>query len=69
MTMKKPILFSLFAFLGAATALAQGGGPPNPPGPVDDVPTPIDDHIWIILLVGLVFGLYLVLSKKSALKD
>jgi hypothetical protein len=69
MIMKKPVLFFLFTLLAAATAIAQGGGPPNPPGPVDDVPVPIDEHIWMVLLLGLVFGVYLILSKKFELKD
>jgi hypothetical protein len=48
---------------------APGGGPPNNPGPVDDVPVPIDDHIWIVMLLGLILGLYFIFSKKSVFRN
>ncbi|WP_143002831.1 hypothetical protein [Psychroflexus sediminis] len=67
--MKRLILFILFSVLSVATAFAQAGDPPPPPGPVDDLPTPIDDHLWMIFLVGLVFGLYVTFTKKSILRD
>lgn len=34
--------------------------PPPPPG----VLLPIDDHIWILLLVGLIFGLYIAYKRS-----
>jgi hypothetical protein len=72
--MKKPILFITAFFLSIVSTMAQGppapgGGPPNNPGPVDDVPVPIDDHIWIVMLLGLILGLYFIFSKKSVFRN
>jgi len=64
--MKKPILFITAFFLSIVSTMAQG---PPAPGPVDDVPVPIDDHIWIVMLLGLILGLYFIFSKKSVFRN
>lgn len=70
MIKKRPVLFILFFFLSIANLVAQpggpGNGPPNPPGPVDDIPAPIDDHLILLVLVAVTFGLYFILSKRSS---
>lgn len=63
LTMKKLILLFLL-FIPFEAILAQGGGPPNPPGPVDDVPAPINDFIWPLFLLALIYGLYLIVIRK-----
>lgn len=65
MRIKKSILSILFFLLGAAAAIAQ---PPNPGGPggnVSDIPTPIDDHIYILILFAIAFGIFILKSKKA----
>ncbi len=64
------ILTYVYCFLTAIPMLSQGpspgAGPPSPnrcPGCPPEDPLPIDDHIWIIILVGLLFGIYVVVKK------
>jgi len=68
MTMKKRFLFILSFFLGATSVLAQGGPPPPGGGDVDDVIVPIDDHIWILIVLAVAFALYLLKSQRFQVK-
>lgn len=45
-----------------------GGGPGNPPNPPDfegDIPTPIDNHIWFLIIVAIALGIFILKSKKA----
>ncbi|MBZ9629025.1 hypothetical protein LB456_08055 [Psychroflexus sp. CAK57W] len=59
----KKIIFLAFFILTTVTVLAQPGTPGGGDSNVDDV-APIDDHLWVILLLGLGLGIYFILSKK-----
>lgn len=69
MRIKKSILFIFLFLTVVATAIAQPPTPGGPGGNVDDVPVPIDDHIWIVMLLGLILGLYFIFSKKSVFRN
>lgn len=58
----KKIIFLAFFILTTVTVLAQPGTPDDGDNTIDLVP--IDDHLWIILLLGLGLGIYFILSKK-----
>lgn len=58
----KKIIFLAFFILTTVTVLAQPGTPGDGDNTIDLVP--IDDHLWIILLLGLGLGIYFILSKK-----
>lgn len=65
MIMKKRILFFSFFLLSVACAFAQGGPPPPDPGPVDDIPLPIDNHTWIAILIGISLGIMFLKSRRT----
>lgn len=56
----KKIIFLVFFILTTVTVLAQPGPPTDD---TIDV-APIDDHLWVILLLGLGLGIYFILFKK-----
>lgn len=64
MAVKKTIFLFLILILNVASVLAQPGCPP-PGCNVDDV-VPIDDHLWLVLVLGIGLGLYFLLTKKSS---
>ena len=74
MIMKKRLLFILFFLLNLASAIAQGNRPPSPPGQggrpgqVDDVPAPIDEHLWVLVILAVSLGLFFMLSKRFSIR-
>jgi hypothetical protein len=43
-------------------------GPPTPAQGGSRAPgTPIDDHIWILLAAGILFGIYIIYKKNSSI--
>ena len=68
MTMKKRFLFIISFFLGAISVLAQGGPPPPGGGDVDDINAPIDDHIWILIVLAVALALYFLKSRRLQTK-
>lgn len=57
----------LFNFFNFAAMLLLGG--PEPPAPVrsDNPPElPIDSALWILLLFGLMFGIYIAFRRIKA---
>lgn len=43
---------------------------PPPPGPGDGTEAPglpIDDNIWILLIVGVFFGIYIIYKRNLAI--
>ncbi|GAA0751984.1 hypothetical protein [Psychroflexus lacisalsi] len=65
MRIKKPILSIFFFLLGLATTFAQGGGPPSPPDFEGDIPVPIDDHVWVLIVVAIVVGVFILKFQKT----
>jgi len=65
MRIKKSILFIFLFLTVVATAIAQPPTPGGPGGNVDDVPVPIDDHIWLSILVAIAFGIFILKSQKA----
>lgn len=45
--------------------MAQGAPPPPPPGGGNVNDVPLDNHLWIILLVGVSYGIYYLVVKKN----
>lgn len=67
------LLLCLVIFVSTiAPIYAQKAGPPEPtlssqsePSiPPPGLPVPIDDHIWLLLIMGLVLGVYFLVKKK-----
>ncbi|WP_157594946.1 hypothetical protein [Psychroflexus tropicus] len=60
--MNKRILLISFSLLSTFSAVAQGGPPPpdggGGPGTVTDVP--IDNHLWILVILAVVLGVLFV---------
>jgi len=57
--------YFLIAFLfGTLCAIAQ---PPPPPG--DDIPVvPIDENLFILLAIALLYGIYIIYNYRSKTK-
>lgn len=82
MVKRNTLLITLYFFFYRVIVFAQGGppgggGPPSPCPPnsqnpnctgVDDV-LPIDDYIWIFVLLAVGLGVYYSFSKRSILKQ
>lgn len=74
--MKKKLIYNIlriFLFLATVPMLAQRGGGRGPGDPGGDPDaTPIDDHIWILIIVAIVFGVFTIRAmskrKKAVLK-
>jgi hypothetical protein len=57
------ILGGFILILSSATALAQGSN--NPPPPTPPPPgTPIDNWIYLLLVIGVLFAFYKFNNKK-----
>lgn len=65
------LLTIVYCFIAATPLLSQGhtagAGPPSPsrrpPGP-PELPMPIDDNILILLILGLLYGIYTIVKKS-----
>lgn len=68
----KKIATTVLSFFASSIMLGQAvdasSGPPAPsfgPGPPIDLPLPIDSNIFILITVGLIFGIYTVLKNRT----
>ncbi|HEA29548.1 MAG TPA: hypothetical protein ENH91_06080 [Leeuwenhoekiella sp.] len=67
----KFLVVSIILFLReVSTIYAQGSqnAPPQPknaPPPPPGLPMPIDEHIWVLLIMGLVLGVFFLRKKKT----
>lgn len=53
--------------LGIQGPSGSDGPPPPNPGYETNAPNwPIDDNIWILVTVGVVFGIYMIYKKQNA---
>ncbi len=56
-----------FILLGIQGPSGSGGPPPPRPGHVVNAPQlPIDENIWILIAVGLLFGVYMIYKRNRA---
>ena len=53
------ILFTAILVMAPSTILAQGPPPPPPDGEL-----PIDSNLYVLGIIGLALGAYVVLKKK-----
>ena len=56
----KLIIFIFMYTIGLTSAMAQG-----PPPPGDPEPLPIDSNIYLLMVAGILFGLYVFINKAS----
>ncbi len=49
--------------------IQTASGSQGPPAPSQNrgVGLPIDDHIWILLAAGILFGIYIIYKKNSSI--
>jgi len=66
----KKILFAILSAFSGIVAFAQDPLPPGPPPPPgDDIPVvPIDENLFILLLIALLFGIYIIYSHRFKTK-
>ena len=59
---------NIYNFIGLVIQSPQAKGPPPPrPGYVINAPQiPIDESIWILIAVGVVFGIYMVYKRNRS---
>jgi len=58
------LLLCLVIFVSnIASVYAQNPPPPTAPVP-PGLQLPIDDHIWVLLIMGLILGVYILVKKK-----
>jgi hypothetical protein len=65
--MKKYLLKSILAICWLVISIPLMAGPGDPPGEGDPPfvdPTPIDNYVWILLLVALIVGSALIYRRK-----
>jgi hypothetical protein len=63
----KSVFFTLMIFvLGMINAFAANPAPPSPAGKRVPPPPglPIDENIWTMMLVALLFGIYIIYNFK-----
>lgn len=63
------VLFLLISVYGTAQSMmpaASGGVPPPPPPPVPPPGLPIDNGIIVLIVLGLIYGVYKLVSKGKA---
>ena len=62
-------LFIAFLF-GTIFVIAAGPSPPNPYGKKPPPPPglPIDDYIYILIIIALLFGIYIIYGHKLKTK-
>lgn len=61
------VLFIYNVILLAVQTISGSQAPPPPGGEATRGPqTPIDENIWILLIVALLFGTYIIYKRKCA---
>ena len=64
----KPIFVMLYLF-GIITTFSQTPPEPDPQGPPPPPPgEPIDEHIFILILLGILLGIYIIYRHKLKTK-
>ncbi|WP_347373585.1 hypothetical protein [Aequorivita sp. Q41] len=61
----KLIIYNIIVVVVQATS--DNSGPPPPPDQNRPPLVPIDDNLWVILVIGLVFGVYIAYKKMQAI--
>lgn len=47
-------------------AYAQGDPPPPPPTDGGDIPVPIDEHLWVGIILAILLGVYFIYSRRTS---
>jgi len=50
-----------------AVQIASGSQGPPPPTQNRGPQLPIDDHIWILILAGIILGIYIAYKRRCAI--
>lgn len=63
------ISFIYAVFIYALQAVTDNQGPPPPAnnGDPEGPQLPIDDNIWILIILGLLFGVYVIFKRNQAI--
>ncbi len=65
MKIKKLIFLLLASIFSMGYALAQGPPPPDG-GDVGDIPTPIDEQLWVGIILAILLGVYFIYSRRTS---
>lgn len=59
------LIYNVLILAYQVASFAQGPPPPNPDGrrPPQG---PIDENIWILIVIGILFGIYMAYKKSRA---
>ena len=68
MKIKKLIFFLLASIFSMGYAYAQGDPPPPPPTDGGDIPVPIDEHLWVGIILAILLGVYFIYSRRTSTK-
>ena len=60
---KNALCFILLFF-----SIIAKGGPPPPPAPPPPPLLPIDENIYIVMIISLLFGIYIIYNNRSKSK-
>ena len=61
---KNALCFIIFFF-----SIIAKGGPPPPPAPPPPPPLlPIDENIYIVMIIALLFGIYIIYNNRLKTK-
>ena len=63
----KRLLLLCFAMMYGFTVIAQATNPPPPPGEEEPV-VPIDENIFILFFMAILFGIYITYKYNSKQK-
>jgi hypothetical protein len=63
----KKLIFLVLAFIfSAGCALAQGPPPPPSDGGVGDVLVPIDEQLWVGIILAILLGVYFIYTRRTS---
>jgi hypothetical protein len=72
MKIKKLIFLLLASIFSMGYALAQGVPPPpdggGGPGTGTDVPLPIDEHLWVGIILAILLRVYFICSRRTSIQ-
>ncbi len=68
----KAIVYRFFVLIITLFGVTDAFAVPSPPAPGDKIPPPpglpIDENIYILLIMGILFGIYIIFRFQSKTK-